>query len=272
MSSTFARKVIDVLITVVIVVLIAFALLWFVHTFNVFELPLFIRRILEPDIEQVSTVDRSEADLLELIESEEYISGDYTYVSLTADKAKQLLRSVPQAESFYWNVETAMTYGGSVRTQKHFVYKQNDKIRVDTEEDGTMLTTVFADGKVFSVNTTTGARSEFGGDTDFSYTNIINAAALEYFFNDEDAEVNYVAVVNVGDEQFLYVEIPKSSINGVDKYVVSLVHGTVMYASSVLDGIEYFTQKTVEFNTDSVIPDSAFEFSASKAREPLMLQ
>lgn len=272
MSSTFARKVIDVIITVVIVVLVAFSLLWFVHTFNVFEIPDFIRRIIEPDTDYSVTVDRSEADLLALIESEEYIGSDYTYVSLAADKAKQLLRSVPHTNSFYWNVEVEVSYGGSVRTQEHSIYKKNDKVRVDTEEDGTMLTTVFADGKVFSVNAATGVRSEFSGDTDFSYMNIINVAALEYFFNDKDAEVNYVAVVNVGDEQFLYVEIPKSNISGVDKYFVSLVHGTVMYASSSIDGVEYFTQKTVKFEANSVIPDSAFEFSVSEAGELLSLQ
>lgn len=272
MGSTFAKKVIDVVITVVFVLLIAFALLWFVHTFNVFELPMFIRRFIEQDSGYVTNVDSSEVDLLSLIESEDYVSDNYTYVSLTANKAKQLLKSVPQPSNYYWQVETSFSYAGEQRKQKHFIYKQNDKIRVDTDENGIVFTTVFSEGRVYSINNLTGEKSEFSGDTDFTYMNIVNIAALDNFFNDSEAVVKYVAVVDVGEEKFLYVEIPKGTVNGLDKYFVSLDHGMVMYASSSIDGIDYFTQKTVEYDADSVISDSAFEFNGSKAAEPLKLQ
>lgn len=272
MSSTFVRKVIDFIITFIIVALVAIALLWFVHTFNVFELPDFIERLIEPETEYIDPSYDSEEELLALIESEEYISGEFSYVSLTADKAKQLLRSIPVAENYYWKVETSTLFGGLSRTQTHSFYKQNGKVRIDTDDNGASFTTIFAGGKIFSINNVTGERSECSGDTDFSCSNVVNVAALESFFNSSKTEVDYVAAVDIGDEKYLYVEIPKESINGSDKYFVSLIHGTVMFASSVIDGVEYFSQRTVEFEPDSVISDSAFEFTVSETGEPLALQ
>lgn len=270
MKGTVFTKIIDVILTLLVCVLLVIALVWFVHTFNVFELPDFIENIFASDNVDSEKHDVFEENLLALMETQQYLDGDYQFVSLTKDKAIQLLSSINPVTNFFWEVETDFVYGNDSRKQLHRIYKRGDQIRIDTIEDGEDLTTVYSDSAVVTVNNVTGNITMFSGDTDFEYDKIINIAALEYALNSDT--VNDIAIVESDGDKYIYAEIPKKDIDGVDKYFVSLDYGLVLSAASYIDGNEYFTQETLSFDTESVISDKAFEITDSKTAEPLTLQ
>lgn len=270
---TFIRKTVDVLITLIIVVLLVLAFIWFVHTFDVFELPSFITKIIDPVEEYTENDDEFENELLSLLESEEYIRDEYTYLTVTLDKAEKLLSSVKHTTDYFWKVETSVKYGDDSRTQTHTIYKKGNSTRIDTEEYGGYITNIFANGKCTVIDNITGEVNEFGGDTDFAYSNIVNIAALDVILDKgTDVNVEQIALVDVDEEKYLYVEIPKKNVNGTDKYFISLTHGIIMYASSVIDGNEYFTQRTVKFDDAAVISDEAFAVTYSETGVPLTLR
>lgn len=270
MKGNALTKTIDVLITLLICVLLIVALVWFVHTFNVFKLPAFIENIFVSDNVGDDKRDAFEENLLALMESQQYVSGEYQFVSLTNDKAIQLLSSITPVSDFFWEVETSFSYENDLRKQLHRIYKRGEQIRIDTIEDGEDLTTVFSDSTVITVNNVTGGMSTFSGDTDFVYDSIINIAALEYALSSDT--VNDIAIVESEGKKYIYAEIPKKDIDGVDKYFVSLDYGLILSATSYIEGIEYFSQQTLSFDTESVISDKAFEITDSKTTEPLTLQ
>ena len=267
------RKIIDVLLTLIAVILVVFALIWFVYTFDVFELPQFVLNIIEHDESVGESVVGYESDLLSLIESESYIDDSYSYVTVTADKAERLLSSIKPSDNYFWLVETKVTHGNRSRTQQHYVYKKGELTRIDTEENGNVVTNIFAKGKGTVIDNATGEINEFSGDTDFSYSNLVNIAALDGVFDvGGNVAVNYIAVVTDGTGKYIYVEMPKENVNGSDKFFISLDHGIVTYASSSIDGIEYFTQKTMSFDDATVVSDDAFEITYSEKGEVLTLQ
>ena len=108
-------------------------------------------------------------------------------------------------------------------------------------------------------NNKTGEIRKISNDTDFSYDNIINIAALDYLFSDKEQLVSFVSVSNAGDEKFLFVEIPKRNINGNDSYFISLKYGIVSNATSEINSETVFSQKTLKIDTTSVISDETFD-------------
>lgn len=271
MRGTVFAKVFDIALTLIACALVLLALGWFVHTFNVFELPPFMERFFGSDDNNAVNNDAFENNLLELIESSVDPNKDYEYVALSPEKAAQLLSSLEPVSDFFWEVETTFTRGSVSRTQLHKIYKQGERVRIDTVEEGLDLTTVIAKGKTVTVNNETGEVASFGGDTDFSYGNIINIAALD-FADDSATTVNDIAIVEQDEKKYIYAEIPKKGINGVDKYFVSLDYGLVLTASSSVNGVDYFYQNTLSFDDSSVISDNAFDITDLKTAEPLTLQ
>lgn len=270
MKASRFSKVIDVILTFVACVLFISALTWFVHTFEIFDLPDFVENVFWGPPKS-NGQDEFEQNLLELMEKEPYIDGAYEYVRFTPDKALQLLSSVTPTSDFFWQVETIVSYGDASRTQLYKIYKKGEKVRVDTTEENSDLTTVFSDGITVTVNNRTGDTISFSDDTSFSYSNIINVAALEYVLTTEPV-VKDIAIVEIENEKYIYVEVPKKDIDGLDKYFVSLDHGLILYASSSIKGKEYFSQVTSVFDVESVISDNAFELNDLRTEEPLKLQ
>ncbi len=272
MRTTLIAKIIDIALTLVACVLIIVALIWFVHTFDVFELPEFVERFFENDNPTDDVYNEFDNNLLALIEAQPYINGDYEYIKLTPDKALQLLSSVTVEENFYWEVKTTVTHSSDSRTQLHKIYKSGDSVRIDTSEEEIDFTTIYKDGNTITVNNTTDDVASFGDDTDFSYTSIINIAALEQVLASNKTVVNDIAIVEMNDMKYLYTEIPKQDINGIDKLFISLDHGVVLNASSSLNGTEYFSQSTISFDSESIISDKAFDINLSETAEPLRVQ
>ena len=264
MNKSVFAKIADIFLTVVICFAVIIALLWFVHTFNVFELPDFIDSFFTTENTSVEKKDAFEENLLKLLESENYTDGEYKYVTLTSDRALQLLTSVGVSSDYFWEVETTVEYDDSKRVQLHKIYKQGNRVRFDTTDESTDFTTIISDAESVTVNNNTGELVKFSGDTEFTYTNLINIAAMEHFLASDNLNVNSVAVVEFENEKFLYVEVPKNGVSGIDKYFVSLNYGIVMYASSEIDGEQYFLQKTVRFDRDSTISNEAFVIMNSK--------
>lgn len=268
---TFVRKAIDIVITLIIVVSVVSAFFWFVYTFDVFKLPSFIADIFDRDQRYADSEVTLDDDLLKLLETEEYIDEEYSCLLITPEKAKKLLSSVLNTDSYYWIVETVVKYGDASRIQRHSVYKKGDSVRIDTEEEDSRVTNIFSDERNVVIDNVTGEINEFSGDTDFSYSNIVNIAALDYLF-DGNVAVENIALLDADEDKYLYVEVPKKNINGTDKYFISLSCGIVMYASSTIDGEEYFTQKTISFDDTVVMLDDAFTVTYSETGELLTLQ
>ena len=147
MSKTVFSKIFDILVTVAVCLAVIVALLWFVHTFNVFELPEFIDSFFASDTPDTEKKDAFEENLLQLLESENYTEGEYEYITLTSDKALQLLTSIDVVSDYFWKVETIVEYDGSARTQIHNIYKQGDKIRFETKDDLSDFTTIIFESK-----------------------------------------------------------------------------------------------------------------------------
>lgn len=265
MKRTFLAKVIDVLITLAIIVAISVALLWFVHSFNVFDLPDFIDSMFGSSDHTPQEADEYEKSFLELIESSSYAEDAYDYIKLDKSRALELLASVEPVSEFFWHVETVYSYKGANRSQQHRIYKKGDRVRVDTSDVNIDTTSVFDNGITVTVNNETGEKREFSGDTEFVYTNLINIAAVEYALDSSDVEVIDVAIVEIDEEKYLYAEIAKNGIDGKDKYFISLDCGLVLIASSTLSGVEYFSQRTVSLDHMSTISDRSFDINGSSA-------
>lgn len=268
MNKTTVAKIADIVLSLLILAAVILALLWFVHAFNVFKLPAFIENVFWPKEEPKETTDVYEEKLIALVEKQPYISGEYELVTLTADKALELLSGVVPVSDFFWNVETTYRHDSDIRTQKHMIYKKGDKVRVDTVEDGSDTTTVFLDGNTTVLDNETGESITFSGDTEFDYTELVNIAALKNALENTTTSVNEIAIAEFENEKYLYVEIPKPVINGTDVYFISLDYGLVLEATSSLDGKVYFTQKTQTFDANSVISDNAFDVTDLKTAEP----
>ncbi len=266
MNGSLFAKIRDIVLTVVVLVVAVIAIVWFIHTFNVFKLPDFVTVIFEPHQQTDEMTDEREKQLLNLFENGFDSDDGYELAKLTKEKASEVLSSIVPLDDFFWEVETTVSYADDTRTQRHNIYKRGDKVRIDTADEQN-TTTVFSDGKVVIFNGDTGESTTFSGDTDFSYSNIINIASLEYALKQPSLKVADISLVDMDGEKYLFAEIQKSEINGVDKYLISLEHGIVITASSFIDGIEYYSQKTIGFDAQSIISDEAFDVSDLKAKE-----
>lgn len=272
MKASILTKILDVLLALVICFAVIVALLWFVHTFNVFKLPGFVIKFFDGDSVSIDVQDTFETDLLTLIESQSYMEGEYEYVRLTGEKAHDLLSSFAPVNNYYWEVETTVTSGAENRVQNHRIYKRGEDVRIDTVDNDSDLTTVYSDNGAVTVDNKNGGKILFENGNGFSYTDIINVSTLEKALSPDNYSIDTVAVVELEDKKYLYLEIPKSGVNGVDKFFVSLDNGIVLYSSSEINGTEYFKQNTVVFDSESVISDNAFDVNYSKEGAPLMLQ
>ncbi len=265
------RKIIDILLTLFACVLLIFCLAWFVYTFDVFELPQFVEGFFSHN-DNDEGLDESEENLLKLIESQSYIGGDFKPIEVTADRALEIISALPTDDEFFWCVETETQYKGKKRVQTHEIYKKGNKVRVDTSEDGRDYTTIFDGDLTTTINNSTGERSTQRGESDFSYTSIINIAAVEGILSMDNSLVRNISVVDTDEGQYLYFEASKKDIEGTDKYFISIDCGLVMSASSTIMENSYFTQTTTAFDSVSVISDSAFETNYSGEAELLISQ
>lgn len=265
------KKIIDILLTLFVCVLLVFSLAWFVYTFDVFELPQFVESIFSRKNSDEG-IDESEENLLKLIESQSYIGDSFKPVEVTIDRALEILSALPVDNEFFWRVVTETQYKGKARIQTHEIYKKGNKVRVDTSEEGRDYTTIFDGDVTTTINNSTGERSTQRGESDFSYTSIINIAAVEGILSVENSLVRDISVVDTDDGQYLYFEVSKKDIQGTDKYFISIDCGLVMSASSTIMENSYFTQTTTAFDSVSVISDSAFETNYSGEAELLISQ
>lgn len=264
MKSNFLSKIIDAFWILLIFALIGAALIWFVNAFNIFPLPALFEKIFSDNDEIVLPGNELEKDILELIEFNESDSDyNYSYISLTPEKATVLLTDFDVTDKYFWEVETTSGTDKNKRTQTHRIYKKGDKIRVDTIDAYSDSTTVFLNGVTKIKNNKTGEIRQISGDTDFSYDNIVNIAALDYLFSDPKQTVDFVSVSQDGEEKYLYVETEKKAFSGKDVFFISIEDGVVLNATSEIDGKTVFSQKTINFDTVSLISDDTFELISS---------
>lgn len=265
MKNNIFSKIFNALLSVIVFIAIFSCLIWFIHTFNIFPLPENIENLFWSNSENKVNLDEIENRILELLdEGGMSDDGEYEYLLLTPEKATELLGDFKKCDKYYWEVETSTTSLGNTRKQIHRIYKSGDKIRVDTVDDFSDFTTVFSDGTTSLKNNLTGEIKKINGDTEFTYDNVVNIAALDYLFSYDDTKVSYVGVSNSNGEKYLYVEIPKTSLEGMDKYFISLDYGVVFNATSVVDSKTVFEQKTIAFDDVSLISDETFVISNSE--------
>ena len=265
MKNGFFSRLFNALFIILLFSVIVLCLIWFIHTFNIFPLPNKIENLFWSSVEDKENLDEIENSVLELLDDSFYKeSGEYEYLTLTPDKATELLKSFKKCDKYFWEVETFSGTSENLRRQLHRIYKSGSKIRVDTVDDFTDSTTVFSDANTFIKNNITGEIKEINGDTEFYYGNVINIAALDYVFANENSKVSYVSVSDSNGEKYLYVEVPKTSFNGLDKYFISLNYGIVFTASSTINDENVFEQKTIKFDSVSLISDETFDISNSK--------
>ncbi len=260
MKSNFFSKIIDAFWILLIVVLVVVGIFSFLNAFKIFPLNALLDKIFSNEEEVLLPDNQFEKDILKLIELNEPDNDyNYSYISLSHEKVSTLLGNLEATEKYYWEVETISGTDKNKRTQTHRIYKKGDKIRVDTVDAYSDSTTVFSDGITKIKNNKTGVIRQISGDTDFSYDNVINIAALAYIFSDEEQTVDFVGVVENGEEKYLYVETAKRTFSGKDMFFVSIEHGVVLNSTSEIDGETVFSQKTLNFDTVSLISDDTFE-------------
>lgn len=254
------QKIVDALFVLLIISVVFFALIWFVHAFDIFPIPKSIENLFFSDNKNDTAIN-DDGKILELL-PDSFQSGEheYNFLTLTSEKASQLLSSLSKNDdSYFWEVETVSGIGKNKKTQTHRVYKKFDKVRVDTTDKITDTTTVFSDSVTVIMNNITGESRIIRGDTEFAYDNIVNIAALDYLFSDNETQVKYIGVLDKDFERYLYVEIPKLVFESQDIYLVSLEHGVVMTASTEIKGETVFSQKTITFDNNSLISDETFD-------------
>ena len=258
LKSRAVSKVFDIFLTVLIITLVLIALVWFIHTFDIFSLPDKIENFFWPQHE-CDANDEIESKVVELISKSALEDDKFDFLVLTPSKATDLLKKIEIPEKFYWEVETTSQTGDDKRIQFHRIYKSGNKIRIDTTDDFIDTTTVFFDGFTYLKNNKNGETREISGDTDFAFDSIVNIAAVQYLLSEEDASVEYVSVSTAKGETFLYVDIPKTLVSGSDKYFVSLKSGLVFTATSQIGDDVVFSQETLNFDTTSLISDETFD-------------
>lgn len=260
MENKVFSKIVNAFWLIFIFAVVALGLLWFAYTFNIFSFRDSISSFLESgELSEESDV-QLENKILHLIDASYDLEEDqYTYLELSSDKARELLYSFEPPENCYWEVETVSGVAKDKKTQVHRIYKKGDKIRVDTVDKFVDTTTVFSGSETVIKNNKTGEIRKISNDTDFSYDNIINIAALDYLFYENDQSVSFVSVSSADGEEFLYVEIPKINVSGKDLYFISLKYGIVSKATSEINSEIVFSQKTLKIDTTSVISDETFE-------------
>ena len=260
MKSNFFSKIKDAFLIVLIVAIIISSILFIANTFNVFPISELFNKMFLNSQEVVLPSNEFENEILELIKANEPKDEyNYSYISLTPDKATLLLSDFETTDKYFWEVETTTVTENRNRKQTHRVYKKGDKIRIDTIDAYSDSTVVFSNGVTKIKNNKTGKIREISGDTAFSYDNIVNIAALNYLFSDSGQVVDFVSVSENSEEKYLYIETSKKSIKGKDVFFISLEHGVVLTANSEIDDKTIFLQKTLNFDTVSLISDDTFD-------------
>ena len=262
MKNGMLQRITDAILILLMLLVVFFALVWFVHAFDIFPLPAPIEKLLGEKGNYETPTDDDDR-VLELfrdnINLEEH---DYNLLTLTTEKASELLSSFSaESSTYFWEVETTSGSGNSKIIQKHKIYKKDNKTRIDTVDASSDTTVVFANGTTIIKNNKTGESRLIKGDTKFSYDTIINVASLDYLFKENNTPVKYIGVLDQDTEKYLYIEIPKSTLDGQDTFIVSLEYGIVMSADSIINGKSVFSQKTIKFDNKSIISDETFEIS-----------
>ncbi len=256
-------KVLNILILTVCVVSALVALLWFVHTFDVFTLPSFIDDFFDRDSSYENTTAAFEEELLSILSKQSNFDGEYEYVTLSVDNAVSLLNSIDATADFFWSVRTDVKISDFVRTQSHSIYKSENKIRIDTPENGADYTTIISNGSVVRLNNETGEKTSYSHSDDFSYSDIINIVDLKSLLASDLLKIESIAIVTIGSDKYLFIKTPINEMGAVNEYFLSLEHGLVLYAASRIGDEEYFKQETLVFDSDSVISQEAFDITVS---------
>ena len=263
MKKAIISKIFEYIIIFLILLVVAASLLWFVRAFNIFDLPEGLEKLFYNQSDFVSESDEIEENVISLIQNNDFLDFDdnYSFLPLAPEKITELLSDFDYLDSYFWEVETSAGTDVVNHKQVHKIYKKNEKIRVDTTDAYSDVTTIFLDDLTYIKNNKTGDVRKISGDTDFSHDNVVNIAALDYLFSDSSVEVTLVEVSSHDDVKYLYVEVPKSSGLGIDKFYISLENGLVYFATSEINNKIIFSQKTLNFDKVSIISDEMFNIT-----------
>ncbi len=255
------RKICECFFSGVIIAVLLLLVLWFINFFKVFPLPDFLKNFFDSNKESPDSSYYDESRFYEFLENSGEGVSTVEYVSLNKDNVVHLIKKLIVQEGYYWEVETEVFYGASSSLSVHKIWNNGSSMRVDTVSNGINTSLAVTDkGTAFRDNLN-GKTRIIEGDTDYAPESIINIADIAFYVNSERTQITDARFVETDSEEYLYISFYTEEFDKTDEFYLSLDYGIVLSASSEMEGVQTFSQKTKDFVLDSTMSEELFSIT-----------
>ncbi len=246
-KKTALKRILECFFSGAIVALLLLLVLWFINFFKVFELPSFISDFFDGREESPDSSYFDESHFYEFLEQNNHSESDISYISIDTENVKGLIDVLISHSNFYWEVETTLFYDKDTTVTTHKMWDDGESVRVDSVSNGLNNSLIITDSETVFRNNLTGETRTISGDTDFTPENIINIADIKFYIDSEFTDITDARLIETAEEKYLFVKFYTEKFNKTDEFYLSLDYGVVLSATSEINGVVTFSQKTKDF-------------------------
>ena len=243
----------------VIVGFLCLLVLWFINYFKVFNLPDFVTEFFDGKKEESDASYYDRARFYEFLGENGAFLNSVDYVELTHDNVSSMVETLIFDENYYLEVKCEFFSGKDSASTVHRIWSDIGKKRIDTNGQNESVTHVIKDNETYILNNYSGESKVIKGDTDFTFTDMINIADIKNYFEHDKTRVLDAKLVTTDTDKCLYVKFYSDSMDKTDEFFISLEKGVVLNAVSYIADEVVFEQTTLEYVSPTVHGEEIFE-------------
>jgi len=262
------RRIAFISITAVILVAVIYAILLFIAKFDIFPMPQGLKDIIlffERNEEESQELDK----IYEILRDPEKYEGKYEFSSLSLSNISSLLNQLREPDVFYRKSKVTYYYGEESISYTHQVYKDGDRVRIDTASEDISKTVIHSDGDTLIRYPETGDEVLYENNSTFSYLEETGILGIVSFTSMEGSGLSTFLNITRGPSgstiSFRFnTKTPDGEPLYTEEYEVSLNNGLVLSAKVFSGGEPVYTLSTTEFEVGLNIPDELFTINKTK--------
>ncbi len=248
------RKAMKVLAAALAIVAATLAFVFFLHRFELIELPQPIEKLLGLSNDTESILPGDDGRIYDALKNGTQYDDISIVYDVSAQDKYELLDQTKEILIYTFFNTVSFSDGENTKIQTNKIWREYDKYRIETYEKSKLVRLIICDGvNVWITDTSNGIEKTnvYGRNDEFTIADQAGTVSLGDFINSSTVDTFAASIIRSETDSLWYAELIRSDIPQREHFYVSLKYGMVVNCEIYYNGdITY--KLTTDYISDSL--------------------
>ncbi len=244
------KKALKILAAALAIVAATLAFVFFMHRFELIELPTPIEKLLGLYDGGESVLPGDEGKIYDALKNGTKYDDISVIYDVSAQDKYKLLDQTKEIQIYTFFNTVSFSDGENTKVQTNKIWREYDKYRIETYEKNTLVRLIICDGaNVWVTDRSNGIEktNAYGINDEFTIADQAGTVSLDDFINSETIDTFAASIIRSETDSLWYAELIRSDIPQREHFYVSLKYGIVVNCEIYHDG-----KLTYKLTTDRI--------------------